>query len=87
MPSLTTCPRMKYPLPIDPGGRLGDSFLSAFACALVTGAEQFEAAAVGNRASEVILKKLGTTGTASPEEIRARQEVIDSTTPPFASRD
>ncbi len=72
--------------PIDPVGA-GDSFLSAFACALVTGAEQFEAAAVGNRASEVILKKLGTTGTASPEEIRARQEVIDSTTPPFASRD
>ena len=72
--------------PIDPVGA-GDSFMSAFACSLAAGAEQFEAASIGNRASEVILKKLGTTGTATTEEIKARQEIIDTKQPPFAAND
>jgi rfaE bifunctional protein kinase chain/domain len=70
--------------PIDPVGA-GDSFMSAFACSLAAGAQEFEAAAVGNRASEVILKKLGTTGTATPEEIKTRAQQIIVNNSPFAA--
>jgi rfaE bifunctional protein kinase chain/domain len=56
----------------------GDSFLSAFSCALATGAQMFEAAAMGNRASEVILKKINNSMTAPPEEIKKRQKAIDT---------
>ncbi|HOJ11472.1 MAG TPA: PfkB family carbohydrate kinase [Clostridiales bacterium] len=67
-----------YPIdpPIDFCGA-GDTFLSAFSCALATGAKPWEAASFANMAAEVTIKKIGTTGTASPEEIRERhQEII-----------
>lgn len=49
----------------------GDTFLSAFACAYGGGAELSDAARLGNMASSVTIRKLGMTGTASREEIRA----------------
>lgn len=49
----------------------GDTFLAALACALGGGAEAAEAAFLGNMASSVTIRKLGTTGTASREEILA----------------
>jgi rfaE bifunctional protein kinase chain/domain len=49
----------------------GDAFLSSFACALATGANGGEAAALGNLASAVAIQKIGVTGTASPKEILA----------------
>lgn len=53
---------------IDPVGA-GDCFLSALTAALAAGASGVEAAALGNLASAVTVKKIGTTGTATPREI------------------
>ena len=50
----------------------GDCFLSAFALALSTGATEADAAFVANLASQVSIKKINTTGSASREEILAR---------------
>lgn len=48
----------------------GDTFLSALCAALAVGESGGRAVAFGNLASGVTVKKIGTTGTASPEEIR-----------------
>lgn len=55
--------------PIDPVGA-GDSATAGIVAALVAGAGCWEAAEMGNLAASVTIRKLGTTGTASPEEIR-----------------
>jgi sugar/nucleoside kinase (ribokinase family) len=47
----------------------GDSFHAAMAASLAAGADPKEAAIMGNLAAFVTIKKTGTTGTASPEEI------------------
>ncbi|MBZ4665559.1 PfkB family carbohydrate kinase [Mahella sp.] len=57
--------------PIDTCGA-GDTFLSAFSCALALGAEGYEAAAVANIASSITVKKIGMTGTATIKEIKSR---------------
>ena len=49
----------------------GDTFLSAVAAAAGAGASLADAVAMGNAASAVTVKKCGTTGVASPEEILA----------------
>jgi len=54
--------------PVDIVGA-GDTFLAAFGTALGGGIEPVFASAFGNIAASVTVKKLGTTGTASPEEI------------------
>lgn len=54
--------------PVDIVGA-GDTFLSAFACAFAAGAPGAEALAFANLASGVTVKKIGTTGTATGEEI------------------
>ncbi|MEG2623043.1 MAG: PfkB family carbohydrate kinase [Clostridia bacterium] len=56
--------------PVDIVGA-GDSFLSACALALGAGATLPEALALGNLTSAVTVKKIGETGTASPEELLA----------------
>ncbi len=61
--------------PIDFCGA-GDTFLSAFSCAIAAGAEPWEAASFANLAADVTIKKLGVTGTASPEEIRERHRQV-----------
>ncbi len=53
---------------VDPVGA-GDTFLSAFCCAFAAGAKGWEALGFANAASGVTVKKIGTTGTASPAEI------------------
>ena len=63
--------------PIDICGA-GDTFLSAFSCALAVGARGYEAASFANIASDVTIKKIGITGTASSEEIKARHGEIFS---------
>jgi len=59
-----------YPVkpPIDIVGA-GDTFLAAFGVALGAGIEPALAASFGNLASSITVKKIGTTGTASPEEL------------------
>ena len=54
--------------PIDICGA-GDTFLSAFACCIGSGADAACAAAVGNLASSVTIRKIGMTGTATREEL------------------
>lgn len=54
--------------PIDIVGA-GDSASAGVVCALCAGATLAEAAAVGNLCASVTIHKLGTTGTASPQEL------------------
>ncbi len=68
-------PTDAVPPPIDICGA-GDTFLAAFACALAAGVAPREAAAFANLAANVTVQKIGTTGSASPQEIRARHEQI-----------
>jgi rfaE bifunctional protein kinase chain/domain len=57
--------------PIDPVGA-GDSTSAALACALACGAPPVEAAQFGNLVASITIQQLGTTGTASAEQIRQR---------------
>ena len=56
--------------PIDVCGA-GDSTTAAIVCGLCAGATPQEAALLGNLAAGVTLRKIGTTGTASPQEMMA----------------
>lgn len=67
------CPANRVEPPVDIVGA-GDTFLSAFGCALASGAELDTAARIAALASSVTVKKLGTTGTASRGEILAAFE-------------
>jgi sugar/nucleoside kinase (ribokinase family) len=66
--------------PIDPVGA-GDSSSAAIACALACGGTLEEAAAFGNVVASITIKQLGTTGTASPAQVRARWREIDKGRP------
>lgn len=61
-----------YPVtgPIDSVGA-GDSSSAAMACALVSGASLVEAAAFGNLVASITIQQIGTTGTATPKQVRA----------------
>lgn len=61
--------------PIDICGA-GDTFLSAFSCALASGANPVNAAAFAILASEVTITKIGVTGTANLEEIKDRYRKV-----------
>jgi len=56
--------------PIDVCGA-GDACTAGIVSALCAGADHREAAFIGNLAAGVTVRKIGTTGTASPEEILA----------------
>jgi rfaE bifunctional protein kinase chain/domain len=62
-----------YPVkpPVDIVGA-GDTFLAAFGLALGSGIAPVVAASFGNLASSVTVRKIGTTGSASPKELRER---------------
>ena len=62
-----------YPVegPIDIVGA-GDSTTSGIVAALLSGASSIEAAAIGNLVASITIRQLGTTGTASPEQVRDR---------------
>jgi sugar/nucleoside kinase (ribokinase family) len=62
-----------YPVagPIDVVGA-GDSTSAGIACALAGGLSVGEAAAFGNLVASITVQQLGTTGTASPEQVRQR---------------
>lgn len=55
--------------PVDVVG-CGDNFMACFAAALTAGASVQEASILGNLGSGVTVKKIGTTGSSSPEELR-----------------
>ncbi len=61
--------------PIDEVGA-GDTVLAQLAMALAAGATPAEAAELGNLAGGVVVKKTGTTGTASVEELAEMREAV-----------
>ena len=68
-----------YPVtgPIDLVGA-GDSTSAGLACALATGASPPEAAAFANLVASITIQQLGTTGTASPAQVRQRWQQVQS---------
>jgi sugar/nucleoside kinase (ribokinase family) len=62
-----------YPVagPIDIVGA-GDSTSAAIVCAMAGGAGVEAAAAFGNLVASITIQQLGTTGTATPEQVRQR---------------
>ncbi|MFO0881497.1 MAG: PfkB family carbohydrate kinase [Gemmataceae bacterium] len=62
-----------YPVvgPIDPVGA-GDSTSAGILSALAAGATLDQAAALGNLVASITVQQLGTTGTATPTQVRAR---------------
>ncbi len=62
-----------YPVsgPIDSVGA-GDSTSAGIACAIAAGTIPAEAAAFGNLVASITIQQIGTTGTATPEQVRQR---------------
>jgi sugar/nucleoside kinase (ribokinase family) len=63
--------------PVDIVGA-GDSATSGIVTSLACGATAREAAAVGNLVASITVQQLGTTGTASPEQVLARWREQDA---------
>jgi sugar/nucleoside kinase (ribokinase family) len=57
--------------PVDTVGA-GDSTSAGIACAVAAGADCKTAAAFGNLVASITIQQIGTTGTASPEQVRQR---------------
>lgn len=63
-------PARRVPPPIDIVGA-GDTFLAALGCAMAGGATLRDAACLAALASSITIRKIGTTGAASRDELRA----------------
>jgi bifunctional ADP-heptose synthase (sugar kinase/adenylyltransferase) len=63
--------------PIDSVGA-GDSTSAGIACALAAGASLTEAAAFGSLVASITIQQLGTTGTATPAQVRQRWRQVQS---------
>ena len=61
--------------PIDSVGA-GDSTSAGIACALACGMSVEEAAAFGNLIASITIQQLGTTGSATPEQVRERWKEV-----------
>jgi sugar/nucleoside kinase (ribokinase family) len=61
--------------PIDIVGA-GDAATSGIVTALLSGTSELEAAAFGNLIASITIQQLGTTGTATPEQVRERWQQI-----------
>jgi rfaE bifunctional protein kinase chain/domain len=68
-----------YPVsgPTDPVGA-GDSTSAGIACAVAAGATFREAAAFGNLVASITVQQLGTTGTATPDQVRQRWREVQA---------
>jgi rfaE bifunctional protein kinase chain/domain len=64
-------PGIQVPPPIDVVGA-GDSVMAGIVSALCCGATPVEAAAVGNLVASITVQQIGTTGTATREQVLAR---------------
>ena len=64
-------PGVKVAGPVDIVGA-GDAATSAMVASLLAGADEWEAAAVGNLLASITVQQIGTTGTATPDQLRAR---------------
>jgi bifunctional ADP-heptose synthase (sugar kinase/adenylyltransferase) len=81
-PALRQVPGFQVRGPIDPVGA-GDSTSAGIACALACGASPEEAAAFGNLIASITIQQLGTTGTASPRQVRERWREIEKSGRPI----
>jgi rfaE bifunctional protein kinase chain/domain len=72
---LTHVPTVKAEGPIDIVGA-GDSATATIVLSLLAGATPPEAAEMANLAASITIRKLGTTGTASPAEMRERHAAL-----------
>ncbi len=72
----TVCsiPTVKAAGPIDPTGA-GDSATAGAVLTLASGGSPAEAALVGNLVASITVQQLGTTGTATPQQVAERLEV------------
>ena len=61
--------------PVDIVGA-GDSATAGMVIALLAGADPVEAAQVGNLVASITVQQIGTTGTASPEQVRKRRRDV-----------
>jgi rfaE bifunctional protein kinase chain/domain len=75
---LTHVPAFEVTSPIDTVGA-GDSTSAAIGCAIAAGAAPEEAAAFGNLVASITIQQIGTTGTASPEQVRQRWREVRAT--------
>jgi bifunctional ADP-heptose synthase (sugar kinase/adenylyltransferase) len=80
LPSCRSWEIPAYPVqgPIDPVGA-GDSSSAGIVCAVAAGVSLQEAAAFGNLVASITIQQLGTTGTASPEQLRHRWQQVRGT--------
>src|SRR5204863_7050416 len=63
--------------PVDIVGA-GDAATSGIVTALLAGANELEAAALGNLVASITIQQLGTTGTATPDQVRERWQTVSS---------
>jgi sugar/nucleoside kinase (ribokinase family) len=68
---LEEVPAYPVPGPIDPVGA-GDSTSAGIVCALAAGLTHAQAAAFGNLVASITVQQIGTTGSASPQQVRQR---------------
>ena len=61
--------------PIDPVGA-GDAASAAIVAAMAASAEALEGAHIANRGASITVQQIGTTGTASPAQIRRRRREV-----------
>lgn len=66
--------------PIDPVGA-GDSTTAMLTCALAAGADPLEAAWLANLVGSITVQQIGTTGTATPTQIRRRWKEVTAAIP------
>jgi bifunctional ADP-heptose synthase (sugar kinase/adenylyltransferase) len=68
-----------YPVtgPIDIVGA-GDSCSAGITCGMVSGATHEQAAAFGNLVASITIQQLGTTGTATPDQVRERWKEVNT---------
>jgi sugar/nucleoside kinase (ribokinase family) len=73
-PEITLVPGVKVTGPIDPTGA-GDSASAGAVMALCSGATPAEAALIANLVASITVQQLGTTGSASPDQVRAALKI------------
>ena len=76
---VTHVPGIQVPPPIDVVGA-GDSVMAGIVSALCCGATPVEAAMVGNLVASITVQQIGTTGTATREQVRERNRDVRSET-------
>jgi len=74
-PQVAHVPGIRVPPPIDVVGA-GDSVMAGIVSALCCGATPVEAATVGNLVASITVQQIGTTGTATREQVLARHQGI-----------